>query len=111
MPYNKSPLALTYLRDLFERALAEPHGLKVTCRNHGEAMSLRSRLNYYRWKDQRANKEIYPADHPMHNVSVWDTLVCQVGKPGTPGEAVLTLKPRQVDHLIIESLTDSGHDD
>ena len=104
MAYNKSPLALAYQRDIFDRALEDPHGIKITCKNHGEAMALRARLNHYRWRDQKANKVIYPPEHPMHGVSVWDALTCIVGKSGTPDETALIIKPRQLDHLIIESL-------
>ena len=59
MPYNKSPLALDYLGDLWNRALEEPHGIRVVCKNHGEAMALRSRLNYHRYKDREANAKTY----------------------------------------------------
>ena len=105
MPHNNSTIALNYLQDFFNRALEEPHGLKITCKNHGEAMALRSRLNYYRLRDRQLNGKTYPEDHPMHKVSVWDSLSCHVGKAGAPDEAIVLIKPIHFDRFILESLT------
>lgn len=97
--FNKSPLAFNDLEDIFERALASENGITITCRDHAEAMGLRTRLHYYRKRNKDLNRETYPPEHPLHNASVWDRLVCH-----NPTDNVLRITKRQTDHLIIEPI-------
>ena len=101
MPTNKSPLATNHYKSLLDRALEEEHGLAVTCKNHGEAMALRSRLHWLRQQDRDANAITYEANHPLHGHSAWDNLICRVNGN------VLTIAHLNLDHLIVEPLSRS----
>lgn len=102
--FNKSLLAFRDLPDIFQRALDSEKGIKITCKNHAEAMSLRTRLHYYRRKDKERNALTYPPDHILHSASVWDALICKVPPRGTSEDNVLRIVPRTIDHLIIEPI-------
>ena len=105
MPPNKSPLAVKHYKTLLDRALEEEHGIAVTCKNHGEAMAIRSRLHWLRQLDRDANAISYEANHPLHKHSVWDDLVCRIK------DNVLTITHLNLDHLTIEPLSRSPDDD
>ena len=98
MSHNKSPHAINHLRVLFDRALEQEHGLVVTCKSHGEAMALRSRLHWLRQRDREANAITYAPEHPLHKQSAWEGLVCRIN------DNVLTIAHLNIDHLHIEPL-------
>jgi hypothetical protein len=99
---NKSPFAFRDVEDLLQRALDSKSGIKITCRDHGEAMSLRTRIHYHRRKDKELNAQTYPPEHILHSSSVWDQLVCKVD------DNILRIEPRKTDHLIIELIEPDG---
>lgn len=72
MPASKSPNSLSGYADVFQRALDSPKGVKITLPSRAEAVNFRAGLNRYRAQDRAANAKIYPADHPMHAISVYD---------------------------------------
>lgn len=94
--FNKSLLAYRDIQDILQCALNAENGIKITCKNHGEAMSLRTRIHYYRRKDKELNALTYPAGHNLHDASIWDQLICKVS------DNILSIVPRKTDHLIIE---------
>lgn len=64
--------------DLFDRALANPDGIRYRCPTHGKANHLKTRLHYARVLDRREKMEIYLPDDPSHGVSPYDSLVVSV---------------------------------
>jgi hypothetical protein len=102
--FNKNPLAFDDVKDILNRALDSESGIKITCKNHAEAMSLRIRIHYYRKIDKDLNAVTYPPEHALHSVSIWHRLVCQVPKKGAPDDNVLRITKRTTDHLIIEPI-------
>jgi hypothetical protein len=67
-------------KELLERALASPRGIKIKCTTHGEAIRLAHRLNKARVVDRKNNSRIYEFGHPMYNQSDFDRLIVSVPK-------------------------------
>jgi hypothetical protein len=92
--FSKSPLAFGDCRAMLDRALQSTHGIQVRCANHGEAVSLRSRLNSLRRVDRLENKRIYQPDDYMYGNSAYDALVIRILKRGEPDDHVVFIEPR-----------------
>lgn len=81
MPRGNNPIAFADVREIFDRALREPGGVRVTLESDGHAINAVQRLNTLRVIDRRQNSETYPKDHPMHGTSIYDTLVISKDGP------------------------------
>ena len=71
-------------------------------------MALRYRLNYYRLRDRQSQRHHLsrgPSPPPVIHLG---PPVLTVGAKDGPDEAVLTIKPRALDHLIIEEIEPGG---
>jgi hypothetical protein len=104
MSYNRSPLAFDDIRGAFERALASPKGIRISCATWGAAVVLRSRFNYLRKLDREANKKTFEVDHPLWNRSVYDKLVLRIPPKGDKEESMLYIEKRDVEDLNIEEI-------
>lgn len=68
------------LRDVWDRALASPRGIRVKQPNHPAAVNFCAKLNRFRAQDRKANDEIFPEGDPRRGKSVFDALVCSIDK-------------------------------
>lgn len=93
--------------DLFERAVADPAGIRACLGTFEACFQRRQRMHYFRGLDRKANSEIYPPDHPMHNASAYDDYILQIIKD-VEGQYWLYIKPRSAQILHIESLSEVG---
>jgi|SRR5881394_3190298 len=75
MPFANSIDAYPDVQGLFDRALESERGLKLTFKDHKEAVLNAGRFNAYKVRLRRENKRIYPADHPMHSATPYDGLM------------------------------------
>jgi len=103
--FNKSTFAFDDLREVFNKAIDAPKGIRVVCKSRSEAMVTRSRMNYLRKMDRKENGITYQPDHTMHLRSAWDRLVLRVPAKGHPDEAVIFVEKRSVENLTIEEIT------
>lgn len=104
MNWNKSPLAYADIRDTFERALATPHGIRISFNSHSQAVRERARFNYYRKLHRKENLETYPLGHPMHGQSVYDTLTLVIPPKEAPDANFLYLRYKSINDFNIEEL-------
>ena len=101
--FNRSVLAFDDIRDLLDRALAAPRGLRVPCGTRGKAVHLRVRCNYFRKLDRKQSLLTYESDHPMYGRTPYDKLVFRIPKDGENSTA-LYIEKRSVEDLIVEEL-------
>jgi len=80
MASNTSYAAQLSIKTLMQAALDSPVGIKIEFTSEGEALKLRARFNHMRSDDRKMNKKIYPAEHPMHGGSVWDSIETKLVK-------------------------------
>lgn len=106
MGYSNSPLAFDDARQILERALESPKGIKIPCETRGAAVSLRTRVNYFRTLDRKENKKVYENGHPMWGNSVYDRLLLRIPKKGAEDECVLYIEKHNIEKLRIEEITD-----
>jgi hypothetical protein len=104
MSFNKSILAFDDIRQVFDRALQTPRGLKIPCPSRGKAINLRSRFNYFRKIDRDESLKIYPTDHPMFGRSSYDKLALRVPEKGHPEENILFIEPHSAESYKIEEI-------
>lgn len=104
MSYNRSPLAFDDIREAFDRAISSPRGIRIACTSRGAAVMLRSRFNYFRKLNRAENVQIYSADSPMWNRSVYDKLVLRIPPKGDALENILFIEPRSIGDLQIEEI-------
>jgi hypothetical protein len=75
VPLSKSLLSYKDCRDLCERAMQAPKGIKV---RPGEAMSaktLRTRLYHFRKMERDYNRRIYQPGDPLYDQCTYDELM------------------------------------
>ena len=75
MSLPTSRLAYSDVFDIFDKALGDPHGIRIPFRDRGKASYYRMRMNYGRTIDRADNREIYERGHPMHGRSPYDHLL------------------------------------
>lgn len=100
MPHSTSAVALSDIRELLERALVSPKGIRVSYETNGKAVNERNRCNTFRKAARELNAKAYGGD-PDQAVSKYDTLVLTIPKAGQPGDNVLTIAKR-VDPKVEE---------
>lgn len=94
-------------RDIFERASLDPKGARAKAGDHAAAISLRTRLHYFRTLDRRANAEIYEAGHPMHGRSLYDGFLVEL-IPDVDDDWWAYVTPRKDKILALEGLSEVG---
>jgi hypothetical protein len=93
----------------FDRACADPKGIRLCGGTHAVCFSLRQRMHHFRNLDRRANAATYPDGHPMHNASAYDDYVLQIFRDDDdPPRWWLYISPRSAQILAIESLSEVG---
>lgn len=94
-------------RDLFDRALDDPKGARACLGTYDACFAFRTRMHYFRRLDAKANRTAYPEGHPMHAVSVYDTLQVRI-VPDEDKQFWLYIEPRAGGILAIEGLSEVG---
>jgi hypothetical protein len=72
----------------FNDALASERGIVIECGDKGQAVRLRTRLNFYRSLVRKQNLRVYPEDHPMYGSTMWEGITCRID-PAAPNELIL----------------------
>ena len=103
MAYSKSSLAFDDIRELLDKALEAPLGLRITCESHAKAVVLRARINYFKSLDRKDSTTTYDSGHFMWNKSAYDRLSAQLPKKGTAGDNILYIGPRKF-HFSVEEI-------
>lgn len=68
-------------RDLLERALSSPKGIRVWFGSQAEAVAMRNRMSTVKTEDRKKSTKLYDLDSPLYNRSSYDSLAV-VLKPG-----------------------------
>lgn len=74
MSLPKSRNAYNDCFDLYDRALASPHGIRFPVESESAAIHLRMRMHTARTIDRDDNSAIHPRGTPMHGCSAFDPL-------------------------------------
>jgi hypothetical protein len=74
MPLSNAIESYADCRNLLDRALDSPKGVKVTLQTDGQAIRLNHRCNKFRVLDRQQNAKLYPEGNEWHNTSVYDGL-------------------------------------
>jgi len=75
MPNSTSPLSYNDIKELLERALLAPKGLRISFESTNAAIRWLSRANSFRAVDRKANAKLYQEGHSMHMASAYDVLL------------------------------------
>lgn len=94
-------------RDLFDRALDDPKGARACLETYDACFAFRTRMHYFRRLDGKANAKTYPADHPMHATSIYDTLQVRILRD-EDDKFWLYIEPRAGGITAIEGLSEVG---
>lgn len=105
MPSIKSVNAFNDARELLDRALATPKGIKIACGSRQAATVLRARCNYFRKIDREENKKTYEEGHHLNGASAYDVLALRIPPKGAEGDSVLYIEPRLASQLEVEEIT------
>lgn len=62
MTINPNNATLAAARELMERALIAPNGVKVSCKDHAEAVRWQRAVNQARTAQRRVNRRVYDGD-------------------------------------------------
>lgn len=104
MGMNSSLLAYDDCIALFDRAIADPKGIRVTFSDEGAARKMISRLHYCRTLVRTSNVDVYPdTDHPMHGKSEYDKIIVRLRQ--SDGDIYLYLE-HVTAPTVIESLSE-----
>jgi hypothetical protein len=74
MPTSNSPLAYGDVQAIMDRALANDRGVRVACRDVGEANNLRNKCYNLRAIDRRESRHVFKPEDRMFGRSVYDQL-------------------------------------
>lgn len=92
-------LSFKLQKETLERALESENGVRATFRTRSEAVNFRHRCYLYRAFDREWNASLYPSDHPMHGLSMFDDLLIVFAKDDP---CVLLFQKRTVTVHLIE---------
>lgn len=76
-------------RDLLERALSSPKGVRIFFPTQEAAVSMRNRMNSVKTEERRKNNRVYKPGDPSYNTTPYDSLaiVLKSGLLSTEEEA------------------------
>ena len=104
-------------RDLLERALSSPKGIRVWFGSQAEAVAMRNRMSTVKTEDRKKSTKLYSPENPLYNRSSYDDLAI-VLKPGelSVGEEIqhlLSLAPEEAlagvwMYILPEGQSDRG---
>ena len=89
----------TGIRDILERALAAPLGVKVTLPDQKAAFSFRHKCNAFRLADRRASIDMFPDGDPRRGISQFDILELRLRDA-----TIFIERKRPVEVLSVEEL-------
>lgn len=117
MELNEAPQNLIAPKDLLERALASPKGIRVWFKTSADAISMRNRMSAVKTKDRKKSTQIYEFSSPLYNKSSYDSLAVII-KPGIYSRSeeltkILSLPPEEIwtgvwMYILPEGTSDSG---
>jgi hypothetical protein len=102
MATSTSRLAFTDCFSVFDRALASAEGIRISFSTEGDAKHFRTRLHSARAIHRNDNAETYPAEHPMHGHSEYDSLVVKLRSNGEGH--YLYIEPTTTKSIEIEDI-------
>lgn len=106
MSLSNSRNAYTDCYALLDKALDDPRGIRAEVPSLANAFRLRLRIHQARAIDRAENARTYPDDHPLHNRSPYDALVCRI----EDGPRVwVYLDKQQVEIGVVESIPEGYH--
>lgn len=91
---------------LMDGALSVAKGTRIKFADHGSAWAMRLRIHAARRIDRRDNAKIYPQEHPLHNHSIYDELICKL-RPGPNGVTWLRIERLAAITFDVESIPDN----
>lgn len=103
MTTPKSRLAYKMHFDVFDKAMADPNGIRIKLADYGKAWRLRLEMHHARGIDRDDNRMAYEEGHTLHGCSVYDELLLTIEQDGD--EVWLHIHKRQASNFHIESLT------
>lgn len=105
MPLSTSRAAYQDCYDIYDRALADPKGIRVLCTTHSKAQNLRHRMNYARQLQRRESQEIYNVGDPQFGISPYDSFRNAI-RDDSEGNWWVYVEPYSSHGLHIEPLSD-----
>lgn len=89
-------------RDLLERALSSPKGIRVWFPSEKEAISMRNRMSTLKTSERKKSTKVYPLDSPLYNASPYESLavVIKAGLYSLPEELKKFSLPESLDVLL-----------
>lgn len=96
--------------EVLDKAAAEPKGIRVKVPDYDSAMFFRMRLHQARKIVRKQNKDIYEADHPMHNASPYDELVIRNPRRVNDDFWLYIEKYQSIPDNLVQSLSDIDDD-
>lgn len=75
MPNSSSLLAYNDVKEILDKAMAAPKGVRVSFETTNAAIRWVGRANSFRMADRKANAKLYPEGHSMHMASAYDVLL------------------------------------
>lgn len=104
MSVSNSPLSYTDCYEVFDRAVADPRGVRMQMPDFDAANHFRMRLHYARKINRAKNAEIYEPGQPLYGTSVYDQLTVRIRTIGD--RTYLYLEKNDIVPGEIESLSD-----
>lgn len=71
-------LSVAELRDVLDRALVAPKGIRIRTPSPGQATSLRQRIYNIRRQDHEASQTLYDPGHPSYDASPYDVITVSI---------------------------------
>lgn len=105
MALPESAAAYTDCYELFDKALADPLGVRALIGKHGDAAAYQMRLNKARKIERDESKRLYPRDEPQWNKSQYDGLKVTL-EVDTEGEWWVYITPHRKDLVVVQGLSE-----
>jgi hypothetical protein len=97
MSHPRSLRSYDDVKQIFDAAVTN-EGVRVKCKNAGQAINLRARLNHFRALDRDSMAMIYLPDDPRHGCSAYDPFIVRIV------DDTLIIEPRTIGGYTIEPL-------
>lgn len=113
MPIATNRMSYTDCYEMFEKAMADPKGIRLFFPNRKEARHYQMRLHNSRAVDRRENKLLHPdPGHKLHGQSAYDVYSIRM-REGEDGSWFVYIEPKNkfINEDIVESLSDVEGDE
>lgn len=98
MGFNRSPLAFDDVKEVLERALDSPKGIRVTFETTRAAVDFRRRANTYRKQERERSVKLYAPGDPLYGVSIYDKYILRLV------DSVIYIELRTTDGIKVEEI-------